>query len=76
MKWDSATCWEEEPPGSSTVVAFCRRLLIDHGIATIPTSVFHSAEHAHHVHGLARFAFCKTDAVLQAATEKLGKLTA
>ena len=55
-------------------VGFCRRLLVDHGIATIPTSVFHSAEHAHHVHGMARFAFCKTDAVLQAAAEKLGKL--
>jgi N-succinyldiaminopimelate aminotransferase len=56
-------------------VAFCRRLLIDHGIATIPTSVFHSAEHGHHVHGMARFAFCKTDAVLQAAADKLGRLS-
>lgn len=55
-------------------VAFCRRLLVDHGIATIPTSGFHSAEHAVHVHGMARFAFCKTQAVLQAAADRLSKL--
>ncbi len=55
-------------------VAFCRRLLIDHGLAAIPTSVFYAPEHAPHAHRMARFAFCKTDTVLQAAAERLSKL--
>jgi N-succinyldiaminopimelate aminotransferase len=45
-------------------VAFCRRLLQEGGVASIPPSVFFSPEHAPAVHGLARFAFCKTDLVL------------
>ena len=55
-------------------VAFCRRLLLEHGVAAIPPSVFYSPEHAIHVHGMARFAFCKTEAVLEAAADRLGKL--
>ncbi len=55
-------------------VTFCRRLLLDHGLAAIPPSVFYSPEHAHHVHGMARFAFCKTQPVLDAAAERLAKL--
>lgn len=60
-------------PGEDDV-AFCRRLLIDHGVAAIPPSVFYSPEHAPEVHGLARFAFCKTDVVLAAAAQRLLKL--
>jgi N-succinyldiaminopimelate aminotransferase len=56
-------------------VAFCRRLLVDHGLAAIPPSVFYAPEHAHHVHGLARFAFCKTQPVLDAAAERLARLS-
>ncbi len=55
-------------------VAFCRRLLLEHGVAAIPPSVFYSPEHAASVHGLARFAFCKTDVVLAAAAQRLLKL--
>jgi N-succinyldiaminopimelate aminotransferase len=55
-------------------VAFCRRLLMEHGLASIPPSVFYSPAHAPDVHGLARFAFCKTDKVLEAAAEKLAAL--
>lgn len=55
-------------------VAFCRRLLVEHGIAAIPPSVFYSPEHAPHVHGMARFAFCKTQPVLEAAADRLAKL--
>ncbi|MFO0599301.1 MAG: aminotransferase class I/II-fold pyridoxal phosphate-dependent enzyme [Myxococcaceae bacterium] len=55
-------------------VTFCKRLLVDHGVASIPPSVFYSAEHQHHVHALARFAFCKTDPVLEAAAERLRRL--
>lgn len=53
---------------------FCRRLLLEHGLAAIPPSVFYSPAHAADVHGLARFAFCKTDAVLHAAAERLATL--
>ncbi len=55
-------------------VAFCKRLLLDHGVASIPPSVFYSKEHAPDVHGMVRFAFCKTDAVLSAAAERLARL--
>jgi N-succinyldiaminopimelate aminotransferase len=40
-------------------------------VASIPPSVFFTPEHAPAVHGLARFAFCKTDPVL---TEGLARL--
>ncbi|MDP1918637.1 MAG: aminotransferase class I/II-fold pyridoxal phosphate-dependent enzyme [Myxococcales bacterium] len=52
-------------------VAFCKRLLQEGGVASIPPSVFFSPEHASSVHGLARFAFCKTDPVL---TEGIARL--
>ncbi len=55
-------------------VAFCRRLLLEHGVAAIPPSVFCSPAHAPAMHGLARFAFCKSDAVLAAAEERLSRL--
>lgn len=55
-------------------VAFCRRLLVDFGVAAIPPSVFHSPTHAPDVWGLARFAFCKSDAVLDAAAQRLSRL--
>jgi N-succinyldiaminopimelate aminotransferase len=55
-------------------VAFCKRLLLEHGVAAIPPSVFYSPEHAGDVHGLARFAFCKTAPVLEAAADRLRKL--
>ncbi|MEW5740403.1 MAG: aminotransferase class I/II-fold pyridoxal phosphate-dependent enzyme [Myxococcota bacterium] len=54
-------------------VAFCRRLVTEEGVAAIPPSVFYSAAHAPSAHGLARFAFCKTDAVLDAAATRLAR---
>lgn len=54
-----------------TDVAFCRRLLTDHGVAAIPPSAFYSPAHAPEAYGLARFAFCKSDVVLAAAAERL-----
>ncbi|MER2563289.1 MAG: aminotransferase class I/II-fold pyridoxal phosphate-dependent enzyme [Myxococcaceae bacterium] len=53
-------------------VAFCRRLIEEAGVAAIPPSVFFSPEHAPSVHGLARFAFCKTDPVLTEGIARLG----
>jgi N-succinyldiaminopimelate aminotransferase len=55
-------------------VAFCRRLVSAHGVAAIPPSVFYSPAHAPAAHGLARFAFCKTDGVLDAAAARLASL--
>lgn len=50
-------------------VAFCKHLTTEVGVAAIPPSAFyqHPADGA----GLARFAFCKTRAVLEAAVERL-----
>ncbi len=52
-------------------VQFCKRLIVEKGVAAIPPSVFYSAAHAPRAHGLARFAFCKTDATLQEAARRL-----
>ncbi len=54
-------------------VAFCRRLLHEAGVASIPPSVFYSPEHAASVRGLARFAFCKTDPVLAEGLARLAR---
>jgi N-succinyldiaminopimelate aminotransferase len=52
-------------------VAFCKRLVHEARVASIPPSVFYTPEHASSVHGLARFAFCKSDPVLSAGVERL-----
>jgi N-succinyldiaminopimelate aminotransferase len=41
------------------------------GVAAIPPSVFYGPEHRHLGQGLARFAFCKTEAVLDEAVRRL-----
>lgn len=61
-----------KPPHEDDV-SFCRRLLGEAGVASIPPSVFYSTAHAHHAHGLARFAFCKTQPVLDEAARRLAK---
>jgi N-succinyldiaminopimelate aminotransferase len=57
-------------------VAFCRWLATEGKVAAIPPSAFFSAPHRHTVKHLARFAFCKSDAVLDAAATRLGALPA
>ncbi|WP_426746354.1 methionine aminotransferase [Myxococcus faecalis] len=57
--------------GFADDVAFCRHLVSEVGVAAIPPSVFYGPEHRHLGHGLARFAFCKTDAVLDEAVRRL-----
>ncbi len=52
-------------------VAFCRHLVTRVGVAAIPPSVFYPPEHKHLGRGLARFAFCKSDAVLDEAARRL-----
>lgn len=57
--------------GFADDVAFCRRLVSEVGVAAIPPSVFYGPEHRHLGQGLARFAFCKTEAVLDEAVRRL-----
>jgi aspartate/methionine/tyrosine aminotransferase len=50
-------------------VAFCRHLIEHVGVAAIPPSAFYSTSEGGR--DLVRFAFCKTDAVLDAAIDRL-----
>lgn len=62
------------PLGYADDVEFCRMLPAKVGVAAIPPSVFY--EGRHEGRHLVRWAFCKTDAVLDGALERLGKLRA
>lgn len=55
-------------------IAFAKWLTEVVGVACIPPTFFYSPEHRHIVEKEARFAFCKSDAVLDAAQAQLGKL--
>lgn len=77
-----------EPMGATFVMAdtravgieddfeFCRFLTTQVGVAAIPPSAFYSEPHKHHGKSYARFAFCKTEPVLQSAAERLARWTA
>ncbi|RBY93634.1 putative succinyldiaminopimelate transaminase DapC [Blastococcus sp. TF02-8] len=52
-------------------LAFCRELPERAGVVAIPTVVFYTPEHAALGRHLVRFAFCKSDAVLAEAVERL-----
>jgi aspartate/methionine/tyrosine aminotransferase len=56
------------PLGENDDVAFCQRLVAEHGVAAIPVSAFY-AEGA--VRNVVRFCFAKHDATLDAALERL-----
>jgi aspartate/methionine/tyrosine aminotransferase len=56
------------PLGETDDVAFCRRLVTEHGVAAIPVSAFY-AEGA--VRNVVRFCFAKKDATLDAGLERL-----
>ncbi len=57
--------------GFADDVAFCRHLVTQVGVAAIPPSVFYSPEHRALGQGFARFAFCKTDGVLDEGVRRL-----
>ncbi|MGO4570669.1 aminotransferase [Microvirga sp. 2TAF3] len=59
------------PLGETDDVAFCRRLVMDHGVAAIPVSAFY-AEGA--VKNVVRFCFAKKDETLDAGLERLAKV--
>jgi N-succinyldiaminopimelate aminotransferase len=58
------------PLGESDDVAFCRRLVTEHGVAAIPVSAFY-AEGT--VKNVVRFCFAKKDSTLDAGLERLAK---
>ncbi len=59
---------------TGTPMEFTRYLIEQIGVACIPPESFYSPEHAHIADGFVRFAFCKTDALLQQASGKLARL--
>ena len=56
------------PMGIRDDVGFCERLVADHGVAAVPVSAFY-AENP--VSSVVRFCFSKSDAILDAALERL-----
>ncbi len=60
--------------GESDGMAFCERLPRDVGVAAIPEVVFHDDVDAGRP--LVRFAFCKTEAMLDEGVRRLQSLTA
>jgi N-succinyldiaminopimelate aminotransferase len=58
------------PLGETDDVAFCRRLVMEHGVAAIPVSAFY-AEGA--VKNVVRFCFAKKDSTLDAGLERLAR---
>lgn len=55
-------------------VDFARFLTAEIGVACIPPTFFYSEDHKHIASKHARFAFCKNDATLHQAADKLAKL--
>lgn len=56
------------PLGATDDVEFCRRLVLEHGVAAIPVSAFYASGA---VRNVVRFCFAKKDATLDAALERL-----
>ncbi|MFM2444706.1 MAG: hypothetical protein RJB09_1892 [Pseudomonadota bacterium] len=58
------------PLGETDDVAFCKRLVVDHGVAAIPVSAFY-AENP--VRNVVRLCFSKNDATLDAGLDRLAR---
>jgi N-succinyldiaminopimelate aminotransferase len=58
-------------PGVKNDVDFCRWLIETVGVAAIPPSAFYSEAHKSLAQNWVRFTFCKQDATLEAAAERL-----
>src|SRR6266851_5259956 len=59
---------------NGTPVEFTRYLTKEIGVACIPPETFYGPEHAHIGHNYVRFAFCKSDELLQQVKERLTRL--
>ena len=71
---DTGTLPVPTPPGGRRDIAVCRWLTQEIGVAAIPPSPFYSAPHQSLTDNLARFTFCKTDEMLDAAAHRLQKI--
>jgi aminotransferase len=62
--------------GHANDVEFTRFLVREIGVACVPGSSFYCADHVRELGGdrQVRFCFCKTDATLQAAADRLATL--
>ena len=58
------------PLGETDDVAFCKRLVVDHGVAAIPVSAFY-AENP--VRNVVRLCFSKNDVTLDAGLDRLAR---
>lgn len=63
-----------QPDGDG--LAFCRALPGRAGVVAVPSGVFYAPQDAHLGRHLVRFAFCKGDAVLGEAVQRLGRMAA
>lgn len=59
------------PLGENDDVAFCERLLREHGVAAIPVSAFYAQDP---IRTVVRFCFAKRDSVLDAALDRLANV--
>jgi aspartate/methionine/tyrosine aminotransferase len=59
------------PLGETDDVAFCERLVRQHGVATIPVSAFYAQDP---IRSVVRFCFAKGDEVLDGALARLGSV--
>lgn len=57
-----------------TPMEFARHLIRAAGVVCIPPESFYSQQHAHIGQGYVRFAFCKSDEMLQEVRQRLAKL--
>ncbi|MGI9013712.1 MAG: methionine aminotransferase [Phycisphaerales bacterium] len=64
---------DHTPFGFADDVTFCKHLIEHIGVAAIPPSAFYA--HAEHGKAYVRFAFCKDDATLREALERMINLT-
>ena len=60
---------------NGTPLEFTRYLTKEIGVACIPPETFYAPEHAHIGRNYVRFAFCKSDELLQQVKERLTKLS-
>jgi aspartate/methionine/tyrosine aminotransferase len=56
---------------NETDEAFCKRLVTEHKVATIPVSAFYEEDH---VTSVVRFCFSKKDATIDTALERLSRV--
>jgi N-succinyldiaminopimelate aminotransferase len=59
---------------SGSPMEFTRHLIRSVGVACIPPESFYAPQHQHIAQGYVRFAFCKSDAMLAQAKERLARL--